>query len=106
MVEDVIDNSLGADDRLMVFLDDVYVVTFREHAGRVWERAARVMDSLQESHPRRQTQVWNSGGERPEFCDVLERQIQKLECGEGRRCQLNPTGSQKFRGSPFARFSG
>ena len=73
----VIDNSLGADDRLMAFLDDVCVVTFPE----VWDRAARVVDTLQGSHPR---------GERPEFCDVLERvasQIQKFECGEVRECQ-------------------
>ena len=57
-----IDSSLGADDRLMAFPDGVHVVTFPE----LWTHSRiRIHEG--------KTQVWNSGGERPEFCDVLER---------------------------------
>ena len=75
-----IDNSLGADDRLMAFLDDVYVVTFpeslRDGYGSVqqelWTHSRiRIHEG--------KTQVWNSGGERPEFCDVLERVAQATD---------------------------
>ena len=72
-----IDNSLGADDHLMAFLDDVYFVTFpeslRDGCGSVqqelWTHSRiRIHEG--------KTQVWNSGGERPEFSDVLERVAQ------------------------------
>ena len=58
----------------MAFLDDVYISTSPEGlqqacggAERELWRHARIR--LHEG----KTQVWNSGGVRPEFCDVLER---------------------------------
>ena len=64
-------------------------------------------------------QVWNSGGERPEFCDILERIAQGMECpvarvwkgpglptrDQGIRVLGNPFGARGFRRSPFARTS-
>ena len=56
------------------------------------------------------TQVWNSGGKRPEFCVSLKSQIQKLECGEmpiseqGIRVLGTPLGHKNFVEAHFRAF--
>ena len=66
----------------MAFVDGVYVVIFPESAERLRERAAGVRIRIHEG----KTQVWDSGGERLEFFDVLERIAQGF-----RWCTLSPS---------------
>ena len=68
------DDGFAERERLMAFLDDVYISTdpggFQQAYGCVeWELWRHVRIRVHEG----KTQVRNSGGERPEFCDVLER---------------------------------
>ena len=72
-----IDDRLAEGDRLMAFLDDVYITTDPERLQHAYECVERVLwrHSRIRVHEGK-TQVWNSGGERPEFCDVLERVAQ------------------------------
>ena len=93
----------SADDRLMDF--HVYVVTFpeslRDGYGSVQQELW--IHSRIRIHEGR-IQVWNSGGERPEFCDVLERVTQVTD-PEARvwRGSGMPTSEQGIRvlGTPL-----
>ena len=70
-------------ERLFAFLDDVYVTTpSPDRVGPI----SRVLDAELYRHARicingGKTQVWNSGGICPEFCDVLERLAQQVDPG-------------------------
>ena len=76
-----IQGSLGAEERLMAFLDDLYVAT------PIPDRLRNVYGTMQQelwTHSRiringGKTQVWNSCGVRPEFCDTLERIAQATD---------------------------
>ena len=78
-----IDNSLGADDRLMAFLDDAHSVTLPEGLGNCYGSVQQELwaHSRIRIHEGK-TKVWNSGGDR-EFCDELERISQATDF-EGR----------------------
>ena len=64
-----IDNSLGADDRLMAFLDDGHTLSLSQRAcGTATGACSRSCGHIPGSASHEgKTQVWNSGGERPEF---------------------------------------
>ena len=70
-------------ERLFVFLDDVYVTTpSPDRVGPIY----RVLNAELHRHARirinaGKTQVWNSGGIRPDFCDVLEKLAQQVDPG-------------------------
>ena len=69
-----IDEGLAEGERLMAFLDDVYISTNPEGLQQAYGGAERVLWRHARIRVREgKSQVWNSGGVRPEFCDVLER---------------------------------
>ena len=68
-----IDEGLAEGERLMAFLDDVYISTSPEGLQQAYGGAERVWRHVRIRVHEGKTQVWNSGGVRPEFCDVLER---------------------------------
>ena len=74
-VLEAVSNRLQADDKLMAFLDDVYVVNARPdnvlHSYRVlveelWTHACIRINGGK-------TQVWNQSGSQPHGCDILQR---------------------------------
>ena len=84
-----IDNFLGAEDRRQAFVDEVYIV-------RVYGTAhSRIR--IHEG----KTQLWNSGGERPEFFErsnVSPKPWTKtLKCGEDWGCQPENRASECWR---------
>ena len=112
-----IQGSLGAEERLMAFLDDLYVAT------PIPDRLRNVYRTAQQelwTHSRiringGKTQVWNSGGVRPEFCDTLEWIAQATDPearvwrGSGLHTDTNghprvgyTDRPQRFRRCPFA----
>ena len=70
-----VQGSLQDEERLLAFLDDLYIVTpnpdrLQEVYGIV-QRELWVHSRIRINEGK--TQVWNLGGVRPEFCDTLER---------------------------------
>ena len=86
---------------MFAFLDDVDVTTPIYH----------VLDAELYRHARigingGPTQVWNSGGIRPEFCDVLERLAQQVDAGARVRRRSDLPAAQQgvtVLGTPLGR---
>ena len=106
-----IDEELAEGERLMAFLDDVYISTNPEGLQHAYARVERELwrHSRIRVHEGK-TQVWNSGGERPEFCDVLERvaQVERIRAADDRAGHSgvgDTIGARGSRGNEVARSS-
>ena len=69
-----VQRQLHASEKMFAYLDDIYIVTTPARVGHVY---SLLQDALFRHARIRlhsgKTQVWNSGGIRPEACDALER---------------------------------
>ena len=85
-------NSLGADDRLMAFLDDVYVVTFpeslRDGCGSVHKSCGHI-PGFASMKAKLRCGTRDENVQNSVMCANIspKSQIQELECGEVRGCQ-------------------
>ena len=78
-----VQSQLIAGEKLMAFLDDIYVVTRPERIGAVYVTLQNEL--LAHSGIRihgGKTRVWNSGGVRPPACDALERIARAADADE------------------------
>ena len=94
-----VQRQLHASEKMFAYLDDIYIVTTPARVGHVY---SLLQDALFRHARIRlhsgKTQVWNSGGIRPEACDALERVARAVNprpwCGRVQMCYLASRGSK------------